>query len=811
MGKQYYAHIRKDGESEMVQTLEAHIRKTGEYAGEALREVGLYATAYLSGLIHDMGKATEDFQTYLRMAVDGERVRKGSVNHTFAGVRFLLTEYKTDARWGAYGPMTAEVIAYAVGAHHGLFDCVDEVGKLGFEYRLKKEGIPYGEAVKNFLEKCVTRKELDQWFEKAVKEVETFFTNFLEKIDRANNSSEVSVYISLLVRLLVSAVMDGDCSDTGEFMCGFPHMSESPLEERKANWGRILARIEHKLNELPQDTAIQKARGRISDICRLAVEKGGGVYRLNVPTGGGKTLCSLRYATAYAEKYGKTRIIFTSPLLSILNQNAKEIRRYVQDDEVILEHHSNMVRPKEEEDTFNLTELLTANWKKPIIITTLVQLLNTMFDGGKGSVRRFHALCDSVIVIDEVQTVPFHLLSLFNLTVTFLAEACGATIVLCSATQPCTEAAAHPIAAAVNDLVPYAPEIWKVFRRTYLKDMDCMDAYELAAFAKKIMEKADSLLIVCNKKKEAETLYRQFPEDEFQTYYISAAMCTAHRQKVLDEVKTIADDIQKNGLRPGQKKVICVSTQVLEAGVDVSFDRCIRLLAGLDSAVQTAGRENRNGKYSEPVPAYLIPWKGEDLRHLPEIQWGKSAVLALLEEFHRNSESIGNDLMSDDAVRYYYWYLYQKEIPVNVQDGPVKKYNTTLYSLLSENRDFLRNAAEEINGSYALYQAFRTAGECFSVFEQNTEDVLVPYGKGRDLIIELGSLSLPYDLMKMKEILEEAKPYTISLYEWQKKSLEARGALIALCQGEILALQEGVYHEILGLTNEAGSMEFLEV
>ena len=810
MEKKYNAHIRKEGESEKIQTLEEHIRNTGKYAGMALKEVGLYATAYLSGLLHDMGKATETFQDYLRRASNGETVRKGSVNHTFAGVRFLLTQYKMDSKWGEYGPMTAELIAYAVGAHHGLFDCIDENGKSGFEHRLEKENIHYNEAIANYLDECATKEEVDRWFGKAVKEVETFFAAFLKKV-KVSDRSEISFYVGLLERLLVSAVMDGDSSDTGEFMSDFPHISELPLEERKANWGKMLARIENKLGELPKEKEIQKARGNISDICRSAAEKQGGVYRLNVPTGGGKTLCSLRYAVAHAEKYGKNRIIFTSPLLSILNQNAKEIRKYVQDDEAILEHHSNIIHPTEEYDTFNLSELLTATWQKPIIITTLVQLLNTMFDGGRGSIRRFHALSGSVIVIDEVQTVPFHLMSLFHLTVTFLAEACGATVILCSATQPCTEAAAHPIAAMVGDLVAHNPDLWNVFKRTCLQDMDCMDVDELADFTETIMEEADSLLIVCNKKQEAETLYRRFSEEKFHKYYISAAMCTAHRQKILDEVKMITDDIQNNGLRLGQKKVICVSTQVMEAGVDLSFDRSIRLLAGMDSAIQTAGRQNRNGKYLQPVPAYLIPWKGEDLRYLPEIQWEKNAVLALLEEFHRKPENFKNDLMSDEAISYYYRQLYRKEIPGEIQDGPVKKYDTTLYSLLSENVKFLSAAPGEADGSYALNQAFQTAGTCFKVFEQNTEDVLVPYGKGRDLITELVSLSLPYDLLKVKRILEEAKPYTISIYEWQKRCLEARGALITLCQGEILALQEGIYHEILGLTKETGSMEFLEV
>ncbi|MBQ2726264.1 MAG: DEAD/DEAH box helicase family protein, partial [Clostridia bacterium] len=236
----------------------------------------------------------------------------------------------------------------------------------------------------------------------------------------------------LLVRLLTSAVMEGDRRDTAEFMSGAVY----PPEADQNLWQTLLAGMEAKLNTLDSSSPINAARRKISDICREAAGKHSGVYRLNVPTGGGKTLSALRYALAHAEKYSKKRIIFTFPLLSVLEQNSDAIRKYTGDD-FVLEHHSNAVQEKISPEKLDDYELLTENWSSPIIITTLVQLLNTMFDGKTSSVRRFHALTDTVIVIDEVQTVPGNMLTLFNLAVTFLAEFCNTTVLLCSATQPC--------------------------------------------------------------------------------------------------------------------------------------------------------------------------------------------------------------------------------------------------------------------------------------------------------------------------------------------------------------------------------------
>lgn len=408
------------------------------------------------------------------------------------------------------------------------------------------------------------------------------------------DDQEYFFVVGLLARLLLSAVIEGDRQDTAAFMGG--RTPQNLPEDMTPVWAARLAYLEEKLRKFPGDGAIAHARQQISETCRAFAENPPGIYRLNVPTGGGKTLSSLRYALAHAKRFSKKRLIFTSPLLSILEQNADVIREFIGDDRLILEHHSNVVQTEASQDTLDKRELLVQSWNAPIILTSLVQLLNTLFDGKTTSIRRFQALCDSVIVIDEVQTVPVKLLSLFNLAIQFLSEQCRATIVLCSATQPCLEQAKHPLRRAPEDIVPYDEALWAAFRRTELQRIGSRRLDELPDLIRAQMETTDSLLVVCNKKCEAVYLLTHTRSLEYRSFHLSAAMCMQHRRDVLSRLQT--------ALTQGEK-VLCIATQVIEAGVDISFDAVLRLTAGMGSIVQAAGRCNRNGESETPRPVFF--------------------------------------------------------------------------------------------------------------------------------------------------------------------------------------------------------------
>ena len=386
---EYLAHIADDGRE---QTVGEHLRSAAEYASRALAPAGLCEAGYLCALLHDCGKYTELFDRYIHS--NGE-MRRGSVNHTFSGVRLIMERCHNEPP-ASTRDIFGELLAYAVGAHHGEFDIADEDGKNGFFHRMKKDDIGYEEAVRNYTELCADTEELDRRFKAACDEATPIFDRIT---DIAADNSEVSFYVGMLSRLLLSAVIEGDRRDTAEFMSGVKRK-----DDEIPDWNELLDSVEKKILDLPANTPVNVARRNISEQCRLAAEAGSGVYRLNVPTGAGKTLSALRYALAHAAKNGMRRVIFTSPLLSILDQNAEVIREFVGDDSLILEHHSNVVRDSADGEALDKYELLAENWSAPIIITTMVQLLNTLFSDKTSCIRRFQALCGSVIVIDEVQT-----------------------------------------------------------------------------------------------------------------------------------------------------------------------------------------------------------------------------------------------------------------------------------------------------------------------------------------------------------------------------------------------------------------------
>lgn len=783
---EFYSHYRQESSTEYrMQTVAAHCRGAAQYAQAALWPIGLGQAGYLAALLHDMGKMKREFQAYL---LEGKGQR-GSVNHTFAACRWLLNTFH-GAEAGGPEDLTAELLAFAVGAHHGLFDCVDQEGASGFLHRLAKEGIGYQESLENFLSQCADGEELTGLFRSAHRELSPIYEQ-LSRLAGPEDEESFHFYLGLLARLLLSAVIEGDRRDTAEFMTGRSYPPEP--EDYAAFWGRYLAAVEEKLARFPQETPLQWARSTISRQCRDFAAQKGGILQLNVPTGGGKTLSALRYALAHAQAWGKRRLIFTAPLLTILEQNAAVIRSYLGDDTIVLEHHSNVVEP-EEGDGLDLRELAVDSWSRPVIVTTLVQLLNTLFAGKTTAIRRFQSLCSSVIVIDEVQTVPTRMLSLFNLAVNFLADVCGATVVLCSATQPPLERLTRPLHPSPRRMVPYDSRLWAPFRRTQLLDGGKMTLEATAAFAADMLREVRSLLIICNKKEQAAYLLQALQGQAELCCHLSTAMCPAHRQDTLAQLY--------RALETGQR-CLCVSTQVIEAGVDISFQRVIRLTAGMDNVVQSAGRCNRNGE-ADCAPVTLITLLDESLGHLEEIRRAKDASVSLLSDYRREPELFDHDLASERAIACYYDNLY-RAMPREFTDYLLPRARVSLFSLLGSN-SCSGCAPGSSYGRFYLNQAFRTAGSAFTVFDSDTRDVVVPYGTGAALIAELAGHSRT-DVAFMTRWLAQAKPYTVALYSYQLQQLSD---VLTEYDG-ILTLPPEYYDEQLGLCTRPGELTLLEV
>lgn len=794
---EYPAHIRKVDGKKYIQTVEEHCHGVAEIAAELLRDIGLEKTAYLGGMVHDLGKFSENFKNYIEKAADGEKVQRGSVNHTFAGVRFLLEKHSYKQLSG-FSDIVLEILAYAVGAHHGLFDCVDDNNNNGFTKRIQKEGIDYLNAAQEFLKICCSKQDIEDLLKQSEKECLPVFNEIEKLADNADakiQNTQITFYIGFLARLILSAIIEADRSDTSQFMNGY---SEKTVKNISEIWINCIKNVEQKLSTMPLDKPINKTRAQISALCAEAGNLESGIYRLNLPTGAGKTLTSLRYALHHALAHDKKRIIFTMPLLSIIEQNAGIIHDYIGNEELILEHHSNIVET-DENDELDKRELLVESWDVPIIITTMVQLLNTLFAGKTANIRRMQALCNSIIVIDEVQTVPDKMLSLFNLALNFLAKICNATIILCSATQPCFEKTMYPLDKSVKDLITLTKEQETVFKRVRLEYKGEMDCEELADFAAGILEENNSLLLVCNTKNEAAVMFNLLCSKikDVKAFHISAGMCTAHRKETIKEMQ--------EALENKQQKVLGVSTQVIEAGVDVSFARVIRLLAGMDNIVQATGRENRNREFDGLAPGYIVRLKGEVLKGLSEIEAAKNAAANLLVKYKNNPQIYDDDLMSAKAVNEYYKSLYEN-VKSGYHDFYIESVRDSILNLMSCNGNVDSEKIPEYN-KYFMHQALKTAGGLFTVFDESSIDIIVPYNRGTEIIQEVFAVG-DKDYEKLKAVLKEAKLYTVSLFKYQKIKLEEQGALIFVPSAGVYILQDGYYDELTGLNITQAELPF---
>lgn len=778
--KEHIAHIRYDEDgTAILQTVREHSFGCAREAADSVFHA-FSSMAYLAGLLHDMGKCTDEFDCYIK-AGGKESGRK--VTHSFTGVKYVLEKWH--AGNDSYSKMTAEIIAYAIGSHHGLFDSFNSISESGFVHRCGFDQARYDEACKSFFEAVIDEEALDSLFVEAVRGLKTILGSALPIINMKSDTRLPSFHIGFISRVVSSAVIEGDRHDTAAFMT--PGLYDSSFKVGPYQWKMLREKVEASIAGLPDSSRLDSIRKAFSEeATRLSERKG--VYRLSIPTGGGKTLTSLRMALRQAEA-GRRRIIYAIPLLSILEQNAAVIRDAVGDDRWIVEHHSNVVSDVDDEadDRMRIASLLTESWSAPIVLTTLVQLLDTLFSAKTSCVRRMAALTGSVIIIDEVQSVPRKMLALFNQAMNFLAYFCDCQIILCSATQPrldyVEESKLGIQYAPEADVVRFDEDAWSAFRRTEILDDGKYYAC-IEDVAKRIIDASsdvDSLLVVCNTRKEALGLYRLVSmQTEKTVVHLSTSMCMAHRRQTVAALRRMLDD---------GDHVICISTQLIEAGVDISFRRAMRFCAGLDSIIQTAGRCNRNGESDELGQVEIIRLRNENLNGLPDID---AAALAYTETYRIMG---GRQLEGCKAVDCYYRQLYSG-MKAGETEYILKKFGVSLFDLLSTNSMFAQSNVR--CGDFALRQAFRTAGDSFRVFEDDRTDVLVPYGKG----IELARLFVDVnanDLRSLNALVKEARQYTVPLFRHEIDRLASCGGLSRIESCDIFCLSQTFYDEESGV------------
>lgn len=818
MTTEFLAHVREsDGKK---QTLMAHLEGVASESKGSAGKLGLELAGELIGLLHDLGKYSGEFQWYLKSAtgllnpdedkdfVDASGL-KGKVDHSTAGAQFIWRELH---KQGQLGQIAGQILALCIASHHsGMIDCLtsnsSSSGEDAFTRRMSKsEEKAHVEEVISKADSLIHGRCRAILADKnLVENLKKIIHGIIQNSPGKNDKSIVSQFqIGLLVRYLFSCLIDADRMNSADFEK--PIVARQRMNGHYIGWEELGRRLEDHLASLASRYDIDSIRQDISQKCLEAAAREKGTYTLSVPTGGGKTLASLRFALHHAKKHGMDRVVYVIPFTSIIDQNADVTRKILEPanhpgdkGRVVLEHHSNLIPEAHEWRE----KLLTENWDAPVIYTTSVQFLEALFGAGTRGARRMHQLANTVIVFDEIQTLPVRCVHLFNNAINFLVEQCGSTVVLCTATQPLLAHVDEKKGALRlvegSEIMPDVQRLFVNLRRVEVIDNRKSGGWSEAEIADLVLQesqRAGSCLVIVNTKKHARNLFKQL-EGQYghSLYHLSTSMCPMHRRTVLSKVREHLDK---------KEPIICISTQLIEAGVDVDFGTVIRFAAGLDSIAQAAGRCNRNGS-REMGTVHVINPSDENLERLPDIRIGREKAIRVLCDFNDNPAQFNGDLIGPKAMEWYYknyFFARSGEMEYKVSAASIGR-DDTLLNILSVNRQ-AKAEYERRNGKAPdiyLRQSFMAAGKAFQVIDTPAQGVIVQYGKeGQDLVAELCAA---HEVEKQYALLRRAQQYTVNVFPHEFRKLDQQQALPEVQEGTgIRYLDPRYYSKDFGLSTE---------
>lgn len=519
--------------------LETHLRDVAERTKLYAEKFDSGAAGYLVGLAHDVAKCAPAFQAYLRASQEGKQKEK--CPHAMPSAMAL-------------GPELAPLWNVVAGHHRGLYD-TNQVGQ-----------------------------EASKATAGTVQAASQLWTNLAATVPTFETPTELiedPLRFELWTRMLFSALIDADRLDTEQFATGRDRKDEA--EYSPLSW--YAEHLTARLNGFaPEPTTLSRVRNEVRHACETAAPFPPGFFRLTVPTGGGKTLSGLAFALNHAVQHNLDRVIFAIPYTSIIEQTA-QVYRDIFGEENVIEHHSNVGAESETEDSDPLEERrkwATENWDAPLVVTTTVQLFESLLSHKPRRCRKLHNIARSVIVLDEVQTLPAHCLVPILDVLTQLTQHYGCTVVLCTATQPDYSTVDARIGTGAREIIPQYAEHFEALKRVEFTFE--AEPWEVPEAAQRLAAEPQALMVV-NTKRMARELAQALEGTE-GLFHLSTSMCADHRRKKLAEVK--------ERLKEGEP-VRLVSTQLIEAGVDVDFPVVFRALGPLDSLIQAAGRCNREG------------------------------------------------------------------------------------------------------------------------------------------------------------------------------------------------------------------------
>ena len=818
MNFNYIAHVRKaDGQPQSLQT---HLTETSEIAKLLAAKLDLEQEGELLGLMHDFGKYSHKFQKYIHDETglfnpdldDEESTPNGSkVDHSTAGAQWVYRELRKIGAEQGIGELFGQMLGLCIASHHGegLIDCLDGEGNPKWIERFNKTD------ELTHLAEC--EQNADEVVQQKAYELagENLIRNLLKAVklilsDSTTNDKIKEFYLGCLTRFLFSCLIDADRINSSDFE------REAQKEVRrlteKPDWQMAIEQVEAKLAGFQNRYPIDEIRRRISSDCLKRAVDPQGIYTLTVPTGGGKTLASLRYALHHAQKHNLDRIIYIIPYTSIIDQNAQAVREILGEDWV-LEHHSNLEPEKQSWQD----KLLSENWDKPIVFTTMVQFLDAWFGGGTRGARHIHPMTNAVLIFDEIQTLPVKCVHLFCNVLNWLTIFGKSTAVLCTATQPLLgelglqnfpEDKRGAITARGLLRLPENAEIMGKYQ-----DLDKLFAdlsrveirfneksggwnvEDAGTFLLEQFQTTPSCLFIVNTKKWAQELYQYCQKQNVPPealFHLSTHQCAAHRKAIFDTIKARLEN---------KEPVICISTQLIEAGVDISMACVIRALGGLDSIAQAAGRCNRHKEVDKGL-VYVLNLQETDFSQiLPDIAVGKEKVATIFREFEEK------DILQPKAMsRYFELYFYNRSDEMvylinekDKNDGLLHWLSDNCFNAGAKFKGYFKNDILRKRNLYPLLmQSFKSAGRIFQVIDAPTRSVIVPYGKGKEYITTLCGA---WDAKEMSEAKKKAQSYSVNVFPKVWNKLQEKKALHETIKGSgIYYLDECHYNNEFGLS-----------
>jgi CRISPR-associated endonuclease/helicase Cas3 len=603
------------GKCKKLEPYHGHLNKVAYWTAKFAAEMFLkdsddsksaHQWGYLTGLWHDLGKFAPVWQTYLASKADPHTDEvSGKVDHSTAGAQHAVKTH-----------ILGHLLAYPIAGHHsGLLDA-----ESNHACQLTR----------------LTKSDLADW-SGAPQEILSYplpaIPSFLQRD---------SFSLGFFSRMIFSCLVDADFLATESFMNPSQTLVRNQIPENclKKIADLVSKRID-SFGEPAPDNTVNIQRRKVVENCRAKSSESPGLFTLTVPTGGGKTLSSLLFGLLHAIRHGQTRIIFVVPFTSIIEQNAQVIRDILaplQTHEFtpLIEHHSALSPDKETEQS----RLAAENWDAPVIITTAVQFYESLYAVKTSRCRKLHHITNSVVILDEAQTLPVDFLHPCLRVLSGLSAHYHTTAVLCTATQPALHRHEQDFPIGLEncrEIISDTHALFTALKRVELKSLGQIPDIDLAC---RLRSHSQALCIV-NRRKHAREIFRLLGNNQ-ENFHLSALMCAEHRSQILAAIR--------NRLNDG-KPVRLVSTQLIEAGVDVDFPTVYRSLAGLDSIAQAAGRCNRNGKLAI----------GQTYIFKPEDQKGEAyfretaQIASQLIELH-------SDLLSEDAIHHYFdLYYYQQK------------------------------------------------------------------------------------------------------------------------------------------------------